>query len=85
MAKSAGSTDFHANRFTQNQIYFWILQRKALTPNDFDQMRLVIGKVDSAKHYQRVATPFQWKFTRSDLRRLLSKLQTHEDVLAPAA
>jgi hypothetical protein len=26
------------------------------------------------EHYEQVAKPFEWKFTRRDLRRLLSKL-----------
>jgi len=30
------------------------------------------------EHYQRVAEPFRWKFTRDDLRRLLSKLREDE-------
>ncbi len=30
------------------------------------------------EHYEQVAKPFEWKFTRRDLRRLLSKLDGGE-------
>lgn len=36
-------------------------------------------------HYCAAARPFEWKFTRSDLKVLLSKIQAHEQMLAMAA
>jgi len=79
-------TPLHASWLNQIEIYFSILQRKVLTPNDFSTIDEVADRLARfARHYQRVATPFQWRFTRKDLRRLLAKLKTHEDVLARAA
>jgi len=39
------------------------------------------------KHYESIATPFQWKFTRRDLAELLKKLgsKTAIETLAHAA
>jgi transposase len=79
-------TPLHASWLNQIEIYFSIVQRKVLTPNDFSSADEVADRLARfAKHYERVATPFQWKFTRKDLRRLLTRLLSHEDVLAPAA
>ena len=79
-------TPVHASWLNQVEVYFSIVQRKVLTPNDFSSMDEVADRLARfAKHYERVATPFQWRFTRRDLRKLLAKLQDHEDVLAPAA
>lgn len=68
-------TPIHASWLNQIEIYFSILQRKVLTPNDFeslDQLQRTI--IEFQKRYSRLATPFAWRFTREDLRRLLSKL-----------
>ncbi len=37
------------------------------------------------KHYQRIAQPFEWKFTRTDLHRLLTRCISQADELAEAA
>jgi hypothetical protein len=38
------------------------------------------------QHYEQIATPFEWKFTRNDLNALLDRVAAHEDALrAPAA
>ena len=36
-------------------------------------------------HYQQIATPFEWKFTKSDLTLLLKRLVAHEQAPALAA
>jgi hypothetical protein len=66
------------------EIYFSIVQRKALTPNDFQSLAQLENRLlDFQKHYQRTASPFQWTFTRKDLNALLTKLSTK--TLAAAA
>ncbi|HUP59346.1 MAG TPA: IS630 family transposase [Thermoanaerobaculia bacterium] len=68
-------TPIHASWLNQIEIYFSILQRKVLTPNDFeslDQLRRTI--LAFQQRYSARATPFAWRFTRGDLHRLLSKL-----------
>jgi transposase len=68
-------TPVHASWLNQVEIYFSILQRKVLTPNDFETLDEVRDRILAfEKHYQKVAKPFEWKFTRRDLNRLLKKI-----------
>ena len=74
----------HASWLNQLEIYFSIVQRKVLTPNDFSSLadleqRLLAFQI----HYERTATPFKWTFTLADLQALLAKLNGRR--LAPAA
>ena len=65
----------HASWLNQVEIYFSIVQRKALTPNDFRSLaELEDHLLRFQEHYQSCAHPFQWKFTRRDLKKLLSSL-----------
>ncbi|MCA1792173.1 MAG: transposase [Thioalkalivibrio sp.] len=64
----------HASWLNQIEIYFSILQRKALTPADFASQHAVAARILGFQdHYQAIAKPFQWKFTRRDLRLLLQR------------
>jgi hypothetical protein len=68
-------TPVHASWLNQVEIYFSILQRKVLTPNDFYSLVEVEERLKAfERHYQKIATPFEWKFTRRDLAKLLSRL-----------
>jgi hypothetical protein len=65
----------HASWLNQIEIYFSILQRKALTPNDFPSLSALENRLISFEHYyEEIATPFEWKFTRKDLGKLLNKI-----------
>jgi hypothetical protein len=65
----------HASWLNQIEIYFSIVQRKALTPNDLNSLRVVEDRLMGfQQRYQEIAKPFQWNFTRRDLARLLVKL-----------
>jgi transposase len=65
----------HASWLNQIEIYFSVLQRKALTPNDFGSLDDLAGRILSFQaHYESAAKPFEWSFTRRDLIRLLKKL-----------
>ncbi len=69
-------TPVHASWLNQIEIYFSIVQRKVLTPNDFRSLAEVRERlIRFGQRYEGVAGPFQWKFTRDDLCRLLSKLR----------
>ena len=71
-------TPVHASWLNQIEIYFSIVQRKVLTPNDFASLpELEDRLLRFQEHYQRLAAPFQWTFTRCDLATLLSKLDDH--------
>jgi hypothetical protein len=66
----------HASWLNQMEIYFGIVQRKVLTPNDFISLDGVAQRLEEfERHYERVAKPFEWKFTREDLSRTLRKLR----------
>jgi len=60
----------HASWLNQVEIYFSVLQRKGLTPNDFRSLSELQDRLLAFKeHYQAATRPFQWRFTRGDLRR----------------
>jgi len=68
----------HASWLNQIEVYFSIIQRKVLTPNDFPSLAAVEERLLAfERHYESIATPFEWRFTRRDLARLLHKLD-HE-------
>jgi hypothetical protein len=78
----------HASWLNQIEIYFSIVQRKVLTPNDSPSLEALHERLLAfQKHYEFIATPFQWKFTRRDLAELLKKLgsKTAIETLAHAA
>jgi len=37
------------------------------------------------KHYESIATPFEWKFTKKDLHNLLAKTRSHADAATHVA
>jgi len=79
-----GAQPIHASWLNQIEIYFSIVQRKVLTPNDFLSLaQLEQRLLNFQKHYQQTASPFQWTFTRKDLNALLTKLSAK--ALAAAA
>lgn len=59
------------------EIYFSIVQRKVLTPNDFTDLNTLAERLlDFQYDRQTTARLFDWKFTRQDLEEFLSKLST---------
>jgi len=65
----------HASWLNQIKIYFSIIQRKVLTPNDFNSLDEVAHALwQYERHFESIARPFQWKFNRFDLNHLLAKL-----------
>jgi DDE superfamily endonuclease len=65
----------HASWLNQIELYFSIVQRKALTPNDFHTTdELAKRLLAFAEHYRQIARPFQWTFTRQDLDALLARI-----------
>jgi hypothetical protein len=62
-----------------------ILQRKVLTPNDLTDPDALTARVLAFQdRYNATATPFDWKFTRTDLDQLLERIAAHESAPAPA-
>jgi len=71
-------TPVHASWLNQIEIYFSIIQRKVLTPNDFTDLAVVEKRLaDFETRYNRAARPFKWKFTTTDLADLLERLEQH--------
>jgi len=65
----------HASWLNQIEIYFSVVQRKVLTPNDFADLDALAERLLAfQERYEQVAKPFAWKFTRRDLDRLLERL-----------
>jgi hypothetical protein len=76
----------HASWLNQIEIYFSIVQRKALTPNDFATLpELARHLLDFAQHYRTLARPFEWTFTRAKLDNVLEKITPHEAQPLPLA
>jgi hypothetical protein len=76
----------HASWLNQIELYFSIVQRKALTPNDFGSLEELTGRLLAFQaHYTRVARPFEWTFTRSDLERVIERVDGHGSELGLAA
>ena len=76
----------HASWPNQIELYFSILQRKALTSNDLPTLDAIAERVLAfGEHYRQLARPFQWTFTRHDLHELMARIDRHEPRLALAA
>ena len=72
-------TPVHASWLNQIEIYFSVVQRKVLTPNEFPDLQAVERRLlEFQAYYETMARPFEWKFTRADLDELLVKLARHE-------
>ena len=75
-----------ASWLNQIELYFSILQRKALTPNDLPTLDALAERLlGFGEHYRQIARPFEWTFTRQDLDDLLARIDRHEPQLTLAA
>ena len=65
------------------EIFFSIAQRKVLSPNDFDDLEVVIERLAAfEKRYNQAAKPFNWKFTTTtDLADLMDRLDRHRPAI----
>ncbi|MBV8398194.1 MAG: transposase [Acetobacteraceae bacterium] len=72
-------TPVHASWLNQVEVYFSLLQRKVLTPNDsanLQELELRIRLYEELTNSQ--PKPFDWKFTKYDLFDLLQRLARRE-------
>jgi hypothetical protein len=68
-------TPVHASWLNQVEIYFSLVQRKVLTPNDFASLQEVELRLRLYEELtNRDPRPFNWKFTKYDLFNLLQRL-----------
>jgi len=76
----------HASWLNQIEIFFSIVQRKVLEPNEFDNLAELARTLNAfERHWNEIAEPFDWNFTRDDLAQLLNRLAAHEPQLQLAA
>ena len=86
-------TPVHASWLNQIEIFFSIIQKKVVSPNDFASLEeLSQTLLAFTGRYNQAAKPFNWKFTATDLTDLLRRVSEHEQAaairqadLAPAA
>jgi transposase len=73
-------TPFHASWLNQVEIFFSIVQKKALTPNDFaSTAQLAATLLAFIDRYNQTARPFNWKFTAADLAGLLQRISARQE------
>jgi hypothetical protein len=71
-------TPIHASWLNQVEIYFSIIQRKVLTPNDFATLEAVRVRLRLYEELSnRTPRPFKWKFTRQDMLDWLKRASPH--------
>jgi len=75
----------HSSWLNQMELYFSIVQRKALTPRDFpskDALRERLAQFEA--YYNERAQPFRWGYTREHLEAYLRRLALKESRYAEA-
>jgi DDE superfamily endonuclease len=74
----------HASWLNQVEIVFSIVGRKVVTPNDFTDLDQISDRLAAfAERYNTIAEPFDWRFTRDDLDRLLERIADHDPAAPP--
>lgn len=69
----------HASWLNQVEIYFSVLQRKAIATGDFANLDDLTARILAfQERYNTTATPFDWKYTRDDLNDYLARLRRHD-------
>ena len=69
----------HESWLNQVEVYFSVIQRKLLTPDDFGDLDGLAEEILAfEQHYNATARPFGWKFTRTDLNQLLARISRHD-------
>jgi transposase len=72
-------TPVHASWLNQIEIFFSIVQRKVVTPNDFTSLDQVEDRLIAfERRYNETARPFRWEFTPADLKDLPARIERHE-------
>jgi len=71
-------TPVHASWLNQIEIFFSIIQKKVVSPNDFPSLERLSGTLLAFVHrYNQTAKPFNWKYTAADLKDLLCRISEH--------
>jgi len=71
-------TPIHASWLNQIEIYFSIIQRKVVTPNDFTNLHQIRERLTAFENrYNTLARPFAWRYTKAHLNELLKRIDDH--------
>src|ERR1039457_3945017 len=72
-------TPVHASWLNQIEIFFSVIQKKVVTPNDFASLdKLSETLLAFVRRYNQTAKPFSWKYTAADLADLLHRISEHD-------
>jgi transposase len=72
-------TPVHASWLNQVEIFFSVIQKKVVSPNDFPSLvKLSETLLAFVDRYNRTAEPFSWKYTADDLKDLLRRISEHK-------
>ncbi len=72
-------TPVHASWLNQCELYFSVVQRKVVTPNDFHDLAEVENRLAAFQEHDNLAArPFTWTYTTNDLNDLLDRLAAHD-------
>ncbi|WP_424441084.1 hypothetical protein [Microbacterium sp.] len=72
-----------ASWLNQVEIYFSIVQRKVVGPQDFPDLDTLEQRLLAFQHrYNTTAIPFDWRFGRAALHDLLHRVNQHEQTAA---
>ena len=73
-------TPVHASWLNQVEIFFSIVQKKVISPNDFTSAgQLAATLLAFTDRYNQTARPFNWKYTAADLATLLDRINSHQE------
>jgi transposase len=73
-------TPVHASWLNQIEIFFSIIQKKVVSPNDFaSTAQLSATLLAFIDRHNKTARPFNWKFTAADLAGMLERINASEE------
>ena len=64
----------HASWLNQIEIYFSVVQRKLLTPDDFPNLNILANQLTAFENRYNSTRPFDCRVNRNDLNRLLTRI-----------
>jgi transposase len=73
-------TPVHASWLNQVEIFFSVIQKKVVSPNDFSSLdQLSETLLSFVNRHNQTAKPFNWKYTAADLKDLLRRISKHAE------
>src|SRR5712691_10302421 len=77
-------TPLHASWLNQIEIFFSVIQKKVISPNDFASLGDLSGTLLAfVDRYNQTARPFNWNYTATDLARFLGRINDQQPATLP--